>query len=213
MAPCSPSDLPTYLRPHHRFDARYPMARAHFGSAQVRRLPISPTSHHATWTHFDAELLEPEVFAEPGFDDVGAVSRPNNDPGHANKYVPRQNADAPQSCSCRTVTLPMALSLQISSQRSLRHALGRRSVINVPPPTIHFVLILGPDNLQIMAVTRGQYVRPVVQFAASRAQARRPDAFADHFDAGARSKNKMETSDCWSGTRTTPDRISATVPA
>lgn len=29
---------------------------------------------------------------------------------------------------------------------------------------------------------RGQYVRPVVQFAASRAQARRPDAFAGYFD-------------------------------
>jgi hypothetical protein len=154
MAPYSPSDLPTACqRLHHRFGAQYPTTQARLGIARVRRRATSPTSTHATWAHCFAELPGSEVFAEPGFEGVVGVSRPSNDPGHASRCASNHSADAPQSCSCRTVKLPMALSPPTSSQRSLRHAWGR-SVTDAPPPTTHFGQSLEGKKLQIMAGSR-----------------------------------------------------------
>src|ERR1700680_1113240 len=82
-------------------------------SAQVRHQATSPTSSHANRAdQFFPELHGSEFFAELYWSDGidASVSRPSNDPGHANRCEPNQNADALQSCSCRTVKLQRALS-------------------------------------------------------------------------------------------------------
>src|SRR6266550_5461710 len=91
-----------------------------------------PTSSHATWAEqFLAEqFLTDRFFAELyGSDGVDvSVSRPNNDPRHANRCT-NQNADALRSCSCRTLKLLMVWSPPTSTQQSPRRARGR-SVLN-----------------------------------------------------------------------------------
>src|ERR1700694_5145945 len=99
-------------------------------SAQVLHQATSPTSLHATWAHrFFAELYGFGFFAELGSDGVDvSVSRPSNDPCHANRCAPNQNADALRSWSCRTWKLLMVWSAP-TTQQSPRRAWGR-SVLN-----------------------------------------------------------------------------------
>src|SRR6266550_5630471 len=87
-----------------------------------------PTSSHATWAEqFLAEqFLTDRFFAELyGSDGVDvSVSRPNNDPRHANRCT-NQNADALRSCSCRTLKLLMVRLPPTSTLQSPRRARGR----------------------------------------------------------------------------------------
>src|SRR5437016_14591315 len=75
-----------------------------------------------------AEPRGSECFAERhgserhGSDGVAPASRPSNDPGHATRCERNQNADAPQSCSCRTAKLPVAWPPPTLHDRSPRHA-------------------------------------------------------------------------------------------
>src|SRR6202022_535920 len=96
-------------------------------SAQVLHQATSPTSLYATWAHrFFAELYGFGFFAELyGSDGVGvSVSRPSNDPCHANRCAPNQNADALRSWSCRTLKRLMVWSPP-TTQQSPRRAWGR----------------------------------------------------------------------------------------
>jgi hypothetical protein len=74
------------------------------------------------------------------------VTRPSSDPGDASRCEPLQNADELQSCSCRTVTPPMAWSLPTPSQRTPRHAPGRS--VTVAAPNYSAWQSLKHDNLQ-----------------------------------------------------------------
>ena len=74
------------------------------------------------------------------------VTRPSSDPGDASRCEPHQNADELQSCSCRTVTPPMAWSLPTPSQRTPRHAPGRS--VTVAAPNYSAWQSLKHDNLQ-----------------------------------------------------------------
>ena len=100
-------------------------------SAQVLHRATSPTSSHANradgfFAELFAELYRDGLFAELcGSDHVAVpVSRPSNDPCHANRCEPNQNADAPRSWSCKILKLPMMRSAPTSTQQSPRYAWG-----------------------------------------------------------------------------------------
>ena len=100
-------------------------------SAQVLHQATSPTSSHANWAdgffaELFAELYRDDLFAELcGSDDVAVpVSRPSNDPCHANRCEPNQNADALRSWSCKSLKLLMMRSAPTSTQQSPRYAWG-----------------------------------------------------------------------------------------
>src|ERR1700682_5379479 len=91
-------------------------------SAQHLHQATSSRSNYATW----ADQLFVELY---GFDGVDvSVSRPSNDPCHANRCAPNQNADALRSCSYRTLKLLTVWSEPTRTQRSPRRAYGRSVV-------------------------------------------------------------------------------------
>jgi hypothetical protein len=96
-------------------------------SAQMLQQATSPTSSYATWADdFFPEPSGDVFFAElHGSDGVAAsMSRPSNDPCHANRCGPNQNADALRSWSCRTLKLLMMSSAPTSTPQSPRYAWG-----------------------------------------------------------------------------------------
>ena len=144
-------------------------------STQVLHQATSLTSNHANWVdgffaELFAELYRDDLFAELYGPDCVAVSvsRPSNDPGHANRYAPNQNADALPSCSCRTVKLLMVWPPSTSTQRSPRHAIGSlrlrssdTDVADVAPPKYH------NRRVQIMSGFKGQHRCPIDHTAGS----------------------------------------------
>jgi len=101
-------------------------------SAQVLHQATSPTSSHANWAdgffaELFAELYRDGFFAELcGPDHVAvSMSRPSNDPGHASRCEPNQNADALRSWSYKILKLLMMWSAPTSTQQSPRYAWGR----------------------------------------------------------------------------------------
>ncbi|SRR6266849_3603707 len=143
-------------------------AQGHFASAQAQAVSTqaqilhqatSPTSRHATSDHFS--------FAErDGSDGAEASrSRPNNAPGHANRYAPNQNAAALQSCSCRTLKLPMVWPPSTQTQQLLRRAWGRPVFNHIQPVAPAQILLMGHTfkhrRLHIIPGFKGQYGCPI----------------------------------------------------
>jgi hypothetical protein len=117
--------------------ARYPPGALPMVSAQVLQQATSLTSSYATWADdFFPEPYGDEFFAElHGSDGVAAsMSRPSNDPCHANRCAPNQNADALRSWSCRTLKLLMMSSAPTSTPQSPRYAWGY-SVLDLLQPS------------------------------------------------------------------------------
>src|SRR6266849_5992303 len=153
-------------------------AQGHFASAQAQAVSTqaqilhqatSPTSRHATSDHFS--------FAErDGSDGAEASrSRPNNAPGHANRYAPNQNAAALQSCSCRTLKLPMVWPPSTQTQQLLRRAWGRPVFNHIQPVAPAQILLMGHTfkhrRLHIIPGFKGQYGVLLTMFGARTASA------------------------------------------
>src|SRR5260221_3217019 len=120
-------------------------AQGHFASApaqavstqtQILHQATSPTSRHATSDHFSFAELDGSDGAE------ASMSRPNNAPGHANRYGPNQNADALRSCSCRTLKLPTVWPLSTQTQQLLRRAWGRPAFNHIQPVAPAQILLM-----------------------------------------------------------------------
>src|SRR5712675_504318 len=126
---------------------------------QILQQATSPTSRHATSDHFS--------FAErDGSDGAEAsLSRPSNAPRRANRYAPTQNADALQSCSCRTLKLPMVRPPSTQTQQLLRRASGRPAFNHIQPVTPAQILLMGQTfkhrKLHIIPGLKGQYRCPI----------------------------------------------------
>src|ERR1700716_2292928 len=91
-------------------------------SAQVLHQATSSTSNYATW----ADQLFVELYGVDGVD--VSVSRPSNNPCHADRCAPKQNADALRSCSYRILKLLTVWSEPTRTPRSPRRAYGRSVV-------------------------------------------------------------------------------------
>src|ERR1700730_2683492 len=103
-----------------------------------------------------------------------SVSRPNNALGHANRGTPYQNADAPQSCSCRTLKLlTVWWSAPTRTQQSPRRACGRSALNQIQallrlessrfarPTCVHLKAKFRNRWIAVMSDFTGQYVFPI----------------------------------------------------